>query len=247
MAAVDVLLVGVEQYLRELPDDELSQLLALVRPLPSGTGTDQYFTLRKEHAMTAPQGAPSPVPSSAGKQHASVTPHQAPALAAKGALDSATERIRADNRLTFEGKREAIEREREKARAAIEAAREAQRDDDARRTADLTRRFLDRQSDDRSDSSTLLHRDAAERVAQIAKSSDAQAMMHRAIQNGDGPLTKALLRAAIDNRWSGVANVYVAAHPARANEFRELWERTDPNGGGLAGQLTDALAFGTAF
>lgn len=90
--------------------------------------------------------------------------------------------------------------------------------------AKLRRRFGPSPSADAL--SQLSWRDAAERVDKLALEDQAIRLLHQGLDNADEPLTRTILRTAIDQHWAGVVSLYVTArHPDHA-AVEALWVLT---------------------
>jgi hypothetical protein len=66
-------------------------------------------------------------------------------------------------------------------------------------------------------------RDAQDRAAQLDSADDAKAMLHRASQNGDGSLARAVAEAAFNRGWTEVAQDY-ADQTGKSNALNLLAE-----------------------
>ncbi|OBK77578.1 hypothetical protein [Mycobacterium sp. 1274761.0] len=139
--------------------------------------------------------------------------------------------IRENPRLTGIGKQAALDELRERTRGVIKEAEAGHHASIEKRIAQLKRKLLDRGPNENNDAAlTISYRDAAQRAAEIAAGEDAPKksleLMGWALQNGDIPLQKALLRVAFDWRLEDVVDAFIAGRSEKKDAANELWDLT---------------------
>lgn len=153
--------------------------------------------------------------------------------------------IRDNPRLTAVGKTAALNELRERTRAAIKGAESSHHAAIEKRTADLKRTLFGRGKEVADAALTISYRDAAQRAAEVtAVGKDVPKksleLMEWALQNGDIPLQKAVLKVAFDWRLEDVVDAFVAGHSDQKDSANELWDLTEERG---RGDIAD-LVFG---
>lgn len=142
--------------------------------------------------------------------------------------------IRADKKLTEDGKRQQVAavylqaKTQLSALKADEAQKRTSKIDSLRRTLFGTTGTTDAQT-------AISYRDAQERVAALsyADSDKAAKLLDQAQLSGDEVMVKALIQRSIDMQWVDVANKYIEKHPYYGEKLEELWNLDNSSSEGI--------------
>jgi hypothetical protein len=176
------------------------------------------------------------------RQELTLNPFQQAASDAKEQFRVKAAAIKDNPHLNAVGKKMALNEIREQARAVITEAAVDHHAAIEKRIAQLKRTLFDRGSNESNDAAlTISYRDAAQRAAEVIAGKDGPKktleLMGWALQNGDIPLQKALLRVAFDSRLEDVVDAFIAERSEKKNAVDELWDLTDTSGGGDVADL----------
>lgn len=149
------------------------------------------------------------------------------------------EYIRADKRLTEQGKRQAIAATYLEAKQQLGALKN---DESTKRTNEIgsLRRLLFGTAGTADAQTAISYRDAQERVGRLAldESDKAAKLLDQAMLSGDDVLVKAVIQRALDAQWADVANMYIEKHPYYGQKLEELWNLEGDSSEGI-----DTVAF----
>jgi hypothetical protein len=178
-------------------------------------------------------------------QELTLSPFQQAASDAKEQFRVEAAAIKDNPHLNAVGKKTALNALRERTRAVIKEAAVGHHAANEKRIAQLKRTLFDRGPNESNDAAlTISYRDAAQRAAEVVAGKDGPKksleLMGWALQNGDIPLQKALLRVAFDWRLEDVVDAFIAGRSEKKNAADELWDLTDTSS---SGDVAD-LAFG---
>ncbi len=143
----------------------------------------------------------------------------------------ALDRIRSDNHLTPEGKKEQIAAEYHSVSNAIAAIKGSFSSAKTLRTHVLRRDLFG--STTTSDAQTAISfRDAQDRAGSLGQFDQEKALklLDQAELSGDTVMVKALMQQAIEYSWDQVANSYAERHPYYGDKLKELLSLQTPRG-----------------
>lgn len=149
------------------------------------------------------------------------------------------EYIRADKRITDEGKRQQIAAVYLQAKRQLDALKADEANKRSSQITDLRRTLFG--SPGTSDAQTAIsYRDAQERVGALGLEDAGKAakLLDQAELSGDEVMVKAIIQRAIDVQWVDVANKYIEAHPYYGAKLEELWNLDSESSEGI-----DAIGF----
>jgi hypothetical protein len=141
------------------------------------------------------------------------------------------ERIRSDNHLTPEGKKEQIAAQYSSASTALGTIKDDFNSAKILRTHVLRRDLFG--STTTADAQTAISfRDAQDRVGSLGQFDQEKALklLDQAEISGDTVMVKALLQRAIELSWDQVANSYADKHPFYGDKLKELLSLQTPKG-----------------
>lgn len=143
----------------------------------------------------------------------------------------ALESIRADNRLTPEGKRQQIAGEYLRTSRGINAIRESVAANKEQRIGAL-RKDLFGITGGSDAQRAISYRDAQERVGSLALGDQDKAvkLLDQAELSGDEVMLKAIMQRSLEMQWVDVANTYIDKHPYYGAKLEELWDLQQPGG-----------------
>lgn len=176
-------------------------------------------------------------------QELALSPYQQAASDAKERFRVEAAAIHDNPRFTTVGKQEALNELREQTRAVIKDAEAKHHAAREKRIADLKRKLFGRSANERSDPTlTISYRDAAQRAAEVTAggknvSKRARELMDWALETGDIPLQKALLRVAFDWRLEDVVDAFISGRSEHKDAANELWDLTVAQGSGDVADL----------
>ncbi|MBN7411166.1 hypothetical protein [Mycobacteroides abscessus] len=176
-------------------------------------------------------------------QELTLSPFQRVAANAKEQFDTHAAAIRDNPRLNTIAKQEALNELRERTRGIIKDAEAQHRAAREKRITNLQQKLFGRSANERSDPTLAIsYRDAAQRAAEVAEGGKdvpkkTLALMDWALQSGDIPLQKALLRIAFDWRLEDVVDAFIARSPSQKEAANELWDLTGTAGSGDVADL----------
>ncbi len=160
------------------------------------------------------------------------------ALELQAAYTAELKAIRADKRLSGDGKRHAIARLFARHRDAMTRLQEGQQHANARRRRQLERKLFG--VSDSSDTASLSLRDAHERASLSKTPRQALTLLSAAERSGDSVLARAVAAHAWDRGWTVVLDTYASERSGVLNDFQEL---DDLERQGQGPGLTSSLAF----
>ncbi|MDQ0922483.1 hypothetical protein QF038_000991 [Pseudarthrobacter sp. W1I19] len=143
----------------------------------------------------------------------------------------ALKRIRSDNNLTPEGKKEKIAAEYNSASAALGAIKDSENSAKTLRTHVLRRDLFGNTTT--ADALTAISfRDAQDRVGSLGQFDQEKALklLDQAEISGDTVMVKALMQRAIELSWNEVANSHAENHPFYGDKLKELLSLQTPKG-----------------
>lgn len=127
--------------------------------------------------------------------------------------------IRADRRLTPEGKRSKLAQAYLKAKAEVDSLRAQETERTSTRRAELQRSLFGASSDP---ASVVAYRDAMDRVSKLNKVDEAHAALQRAEMTGDSIMARAIALHAADRGWAPVLQAYTQGDPMAQDSLAEL-------------------------
>jgi hypothetical protein len=136
--------------------------------------------------------------------------------------------IRADNRLTPQGKQQAIAKLYTSTRATLDALGTTHDTGRATRRATLERNLFGLKAGALS-TDTISYRDAMDRVSSVKDEADLAPILRTANLSGDTILGKAVLARAFELGEVGTINQYIEATPALEKDVVELWGLSAPD------------------
>lgn len=142
----------------------------------------------------------------------------------------AIDQIRADKRLTPEGKRQQIAAEFLRASRGVTAIKEGIAATKTQRISSLRRDLFGATAGDAH--SAISYRDAQDRVGalQYDEQDKAVKLLDQAELSGDDVMVKAVIQRSLELTWDRVANSYIEKHPYYGEKLEELWELQEPDG-----------------
>jgi hypothetical protein len=142
----------------------------------------------------------------------------------------ALDQIRADTRLTPQGKKQQIAAEFLRASREVTAIKEAVSAKNEQRLGSLRRDLFGTTGGDAQ--TAISYRDAQERVGalQIGEQDKAVKLLDQAELSGDEVMVKAVVQRSLELAWDQVANSYIEKHPYYGAKLEELWELQEPDG-----------------
>lgn len=157
-------------------------------------------------------------------QNLTLGPSQQAASDAKEQFRVEVAAINANAHLTLVGKQTALDKLRERTRAAIKDAETGHHAAIEKRITQLKRTLRDRSPNESNDAALAIsYRDAAQRAAEVAAGADCPKksleLMRWALQNGDIPLQKAVLGGS---RTTGDSRTWSTPSSRRARRKRKL-------------------------
>jgi len=161
----------------------------------------------------------------------SETPDGRRAVQIQNNFQDAVQRIRANDHLTPEGKKEQIAAEYHSASNALGAIKDSFSSAKTLRTHVLRRDLFG--NTDTSDAQTAISfRDAQDRVSSLGQFDQEKALklLDQAEISGDTVMVKALMQQAIEHSWDQVANIYAEKHPFYGDKLKELLSLQTPKG-----------------
>lgn len=159
------------------------------------------------------------------------TPDGRRAVQIQNNFQDAVQRIRSNDHLTPEGKKEQIAAEYHSASNALGAIKDAFSSAKTLRTHVLRRDLFG--NTDTSDAQTAISfRDAQDRVSSLGQFDQEKALklLDQAEISGDTVMVKALMQQAIEHSWDQVANTYAEKHPFYGDKLKELLSLQTPKG-----------------
>lgn len=129
--------------------------------------------------------------------------------------------IRADTRLSDDGKRRALAQAYLRTREELQRLQDQESEASAKRRRALERSLFGL-SVGRGDAATLSLRDAQQRVATARKPAQALELLATAERTGDDILARAVAAHAWDRSWTKVLDAYAAERPGVLDLFHEL-------------------------
>lgn len=151
--------------------------------------------------------------------------------------------IRADKRLTSEGKRQQIAGEYLRAAREVTAIKDSLATKKEQRIGALRRDVFGITGGDDAQRA-ISYRDAQERVGslQLGDQDKAIKLLDQAELSGDEVMVKAIMQRSLELQWINVANIYIDKHPYYGAKIEELWELQQPDG-----ILSDAAGMDNGF
>lgn len=142
----------------------------------------------------------------------------------------ALKRIRSDNHLTPEGKKEQIAAEYHSVSNAIAAIKDSFSSAKTLRTHVLRRDLFGSTATDTQ--TAISFRDAQDRVNSLGRFDQEKALnlLDQAELSGDTVMVKALMQRAVEYSWDQVANSYAERHPFYGDKLKELLSLQTPKG-----------------
>jgi hypothetical protein len=134
--------------------------------------------------------------------------------------NSSINQINADATLSDEGKRIALDEERDRAKATMRAFRDSEEALIAEALL-IRNRTLDDQVG-YSSSDLIAFRDAQDRAERLEGAEEALRVMERALRTSDRSLAHAIFRRSIDARWSAVQAAFLEVNPGLADIASDL-------------------------